>query len=138
MTFCGTGPVSEPETKAVSSFIESEKENIVCFLTMHSYGQLILTPYGYTKNKPSNYEELVRPQHQSFQKTPWDPCLPFLGFHFQDFGSSPAFVLHALPYFLSSAFYTLPDACWEGFRLTAALPTLINYLFHKVSSWETS
>ncbi|XP_039073416.1 carboxypeptidase O [Hyaena hyaena] len=60
MTFCGTGPVSEPETKAVSSFIESEKGNIVCFLTMHSYGQLILTPYGYTKNKPSNYEELIQ------------------------------------------------------------------------------
>ncbi|KAB1278533.1 Carboxypeptidase O [Camelus dromedarius] len=58
LTFCGTGPVSEPETKAVSSFIESKKENIVCFLTMHSYGQLILLPYGYTTNKPSNHEEL--------------------------------------------------------------------------------
>ncbi|XP_006205284.2 carboxypeptidase O [Vicugna pacos] len=60
LTFCGTGPVSEPETKAVSSFIESKKENIVCFLTMHSYGQLILLPYGYTTNKPSNHEELIQ------------------------------------------------------------------------------
>ncbi|GAB5575921.1 carboxypeptidase A6 isoform X3 [Prionailurus iriomotensis] len=58
ITFCGTGPVSEPETKAVSSLIESKKDNIVCFLTMHSFGQLILTPYGYTKNKSSNHEEL--------------------------------------------------------------------------------
>lgn len=60
LTFCGAGPVSEPETKAVSSFIESKKENIVCFLTMHSYGQLILLPYGYTENKPSNHEELIQ------------------------------------------------------------------------------
>ncbi|KAM9736429.1 carboxypeptidase O isoform 2-T2 [Dama dama] len=53
-------PVSEPETKAVSSFIESKKENIACFLTMHSYGQLILVPYGYTKNKSNNHEELIQ------------------------------------------------------------------------------
>ncbi|XP_061238649.1 carboxypeptidase O [Bos javanicus] len=60
LTFCGTGPMSEPETKAVSSFIESKKENIACFLTMHSYGQLILVPYGYTKNKSNNHEELIQ------------------------------------------------------------------------------
>ncbi|XP_024419876.2 carboxypeptidase O isoform X2 [Desmodus rotundus] len=59
-TFCGAGPVSEPETKAVSGLIESKKEDVLCFLTMHSYGQLILTPYGYTKNKPSNHEELIQ------------------------------------------------------------------------------
>uniref|UniRef100_H0XGL7 Carboxypeptidase O n=1 Tax=Otolemur garnettii TaxID=30611 RepID=H0XGL7_OTOGA len=58
--FCGTGSVSEPETKAVSSFVESKKDNILCFLTMHSYGQLILTPYGHTKNKSSNHEELIQ------------------------------------------------------------------------------
>ncbi|TKC50744.1 hypothetical protein EI555_017873, partial [Monodon monoceros] len=60
LTFCGTGPMSEPETKVVSSFIESRKENIACFLTMRSYGQLILMPYGYTKNKSSNHEELIQ------------------------------------------------------------------------------
>ncbi|XP_006889223.1 PREDICTED: carboxypeptidase O [Elephantulus edwardii] len=60
LTFCGTGPVSEPETRAVASFIENKKEDILCFFTMHSYGQLILTPYGYTKNKSSNHEELIQ------------------------------------------------------------------------------
>lgn len=60
LTFCGTGPVSEPETKAVASFIESKKEDIVCFLTMHSYGQLILLPYGYTENKASNHKEMIQ------------------------------------------------------------------------------
>ncbi|CAO2624800.1 Carboxypeptidase O [Lemmus lemmus] len=52
----------ESETKAVSSLIESKKEDTLCFLTKHAYGQLTLTPYGYTKNKPSNYEELLRLQ----------------------------------------------------------------------------
>ncbi|XP_037377783.1 carboxypeptidase O [Talpa occidentalis] len=60
LKFCGTGPVSEPETKAVSSLIDSKKENILCFLTIHCSGQLILTPYGYTKNKSSNHEELIQ------------------------------------------------------------------------------
>lgn len=60
LTFCGTGPVSEPETKALSSFIEANKKSIVCYLTIHSYGQLILLPYGYTKNKSINYDEMVR------------------------------------------------------------------------------
>lgn len=65
--------MSEPETKVVSSFIKSRKENIACFLTMHSYGQLILMPYGYTKNKSSNHEELVRPLSQSLEKPQHDP-----------------------------------------------------------------
>ncbi|XP_049628857.1 carboxypeptidase O [Suncus etruscus] len=60
LTFCGTGPVSEPETKALSSFIEANKKSIVCYLTIHSYGQLILLPYGYTKNKPINYDEMLQ------------------------------------------------------------------------------
>ncbi|XP_027729278.1 carboxypeptidase O [Vombatus ursinus] len=59
-TFCGTGPVSEPETKAISNFIEGKKDSILCYLTIHSNGQLILTPYGYTKKRPHNYAELIR------------------------------------------------------------------------------
>ncbi|KAL6068988.1 hypothetical protein STEG23_032104, partial [Scotinomys teguina] len=57
-TFCGVEPASEPETRVVSNLRESKKRDIPCFLTVHSCGQLILTPYGYTKNKPSNYREL--------------------------------------------------------------------------------
>lgn len=37
LTFCGTGPMSEPETKAVSSFIESKKEAVPCFHSCHSW-----------------------------------------------------------------------------------------------------
>ncbi|NWI13734.1 CBPO Carboxypeptidase, partial [Crypturellus soui] len=58
--FCGSGPESEPETRAVARFIETRKEDIVCYLTIHSYGQYILTPYGSTTKPPSNNEELIQ------------------------------------------------------------------------------
>ncbi|PKK22176.1 carboxypeptidase O [Columba livia] len=58
-TFCGSGPESEPETRAVAQFIERKKSDILCYLTIHSYGQYILTPYGYTTTPPSNNEELM-------------------------------------------------------------------------------
>lgn len=57
--FCGSGPESEPETRAVAQFIERRKSDILCYLTIHSYGQYILTPYGSTTKPPSNSEELV-------------------------------------------------------------------------------
>ncbi|XP_010005681.1 PREDICTED: carboxypeptidase O [Chaetura pelagica] len=57
--FCGSGPESEPETRALVHFIKQRKRDIVCYLTMHSYGQYILTPYGSTTEPPSNSEELI-------------------------------------------------------------------------------
>ncbi|XP_053326770.1 carboxypeptidase O-like isoform X2 [Spea bombifrons] len=59
ITYCGTGPASEPETRAVSELVKSIKSEILCFLTIHSYSQLILLPYGYTKNAPTNHEEMM-------------------------------------------------------------------------------
>lgn len=123
IAFCGAGPASEPETKAVSSLLDSKKESIVCFLTLRSYGQLLLVPYGYTTNKSSHHKDLVRPER--WEKPRGSPA-SFPCFCSKDSGSSPAFVLSALPSFLSPAFCTLPDACWKGFGLNAALPTLIN------------
>uniref|UniRef100_A0A8C3J7D4 Carboxypeptidase O n=1 Tax=Calidris pygmaea TaxID=425635 RepID=A0A8C3J7D4_9CHAR len=58
-TFCGSGPESEPETRAVARLIEKKKSDILCYLTIHSYGQYILTPYGFTTEPPSNSEELM-------------------------------------------------------------------------------
>ncbi|XP_040297414.1 carboxypeptidase O-like [Bufo bufo] len=57
ITFCGTGPASEPEVQALSQLVSSLKSDILCFLTMHSYGQLILLPYGYTKDPSVNHDE---------------------------------------------------------------------------------
>ncbi|XP_018429508.1 PREDICTED: carboxypeptidase O-like [Nanorana parkeri] len=59
-SYCGTSPVSEPETKAVVDFVEKSKSDIICFLTMHSYSQYILTAYGYTKDLPKSYNETIK------------------------------------------------------------------------------
>ncbi|MCA1691480.1 MAG: M14 family metallopeptidase [Actinobacteria bacterium] len=46
-TFRGAGPFSSPETNAIRQFVES-KRNIRTSISYHSYGDLILYPYGYT------------------------------------------------------------------------------------------
>ncbi|XP_058045119.1 mast cell carboxypeptidase A-like [Ahaetulla prasina] len=57
-TYCGSAPESEPETKAVASFIRSHLSSIKGYFTMHSYSQMILFPFGYTYEKTENYNEL--------------------------------------------------------------------------------
>uniref|UniRef100_A0A667WJP7 Carboxypeptidase O n=1 Tax=Myripristis murdjan TaxID=586833 RepID=A0A667WJP7_9TELE len=43
----GSKPLSESEAQAVVDFVEKRKDDILCFLTIHSYGQLLLVPYGH-------------------------------------------------------------------------------------------
>ncbi|KAL2080927.1 hypothetical protein ACEWY4_022780 [Coilia grayii] len=57
-TYCGTGPASEREAQAVTAFVGSRVEQILCFLTIHSAGQLLLMPYGHPNILPPNYDEL--------------------------------------------------------------------------------
>ncbi|KAM4609351.1 carboxypeptidase O-like [Polymixia lowei] len=58
-TYCGQSPVSEPEAKAVTQFVGDRANQILCFLTIHSSGQLILLPYGHPNVSAPNYDELV-------------------------------------------------------------------------------
>ena len=55
----GSEPFSEPETRAISSFLLQLKGRIKLYLTFHSYGQLWLTPWGYTSQVPEDYKKLV-------------------------------------------------------------------------------
>ncbi|KAI3366065.1 hypothetical protein L3Q82_009893 [Scortum barcoo] len=57
--YCGSHPVSEPEAQAVTYFVGTRKEDFLCFLTIHSYGQLLLVPYGHPNFTASNYNELM-------------------------------------------------------------------------------
>ncbi|XP_010200900.2 carboxypeptidase B [Colius striatus] len=57
-TYCGSAPESEKETKALADFIREHLSTIKAYLTIHSYSQLLLFPYSYTYNLPSNYNEL--------------------------------------------------------------------------------
>jgi len=57
----GPKPFSEPETKALSDFILARNATWKVYLTLHSYSQMWMAPYGYTRKKPDNYESLVSP-----------------------------------------------------------------------------
>lgn len=57
--FPGRKPFSEPETKALSDFVMSKNGTWKLFLTLHSYGQLLMAPYGYTTHKPDGYEQMM-------------------------------------------------------------------------------
>ncbi|NXC16788.1 CBPB1 Carboxypeptidase, partial [Corythaeola cristata] len=57
-TYCGSGPESEKETKALADFIREHLSTIKAYLTIHSYSQLLLFPYSYAYKLPSDYEEL--------------------------------------------------------------------------------
>ncbi|XP_078119094.1 carboxypeptidase O-like [Sander vitreus] len=58
-TYCGKSPGSEPEAQAVMDFVGKMVNQTLCFLTIHSAGQLILLPYGHPEISAPNYDELV-------------------------------------------------------------------------------
>jgi len=57
--FAGARAFSEPETAALRNFVLS-KRNIKMYLTFHSYGQMILYPWGYVREDHSGESELKR------------------------------------------------------------------------------
>ncbi|XP_034983707.2 carboxypeptidase A1-like [Zootoca vivipara] len=56
-TYRGPYPNSEPEVKAIVDFVKSHG-NIKAFISIHSYSQLLLYPYGYTSKKAADQAEL--------------------------------------------------------------------------------
>eukprot|EP01121_Diplochlamys_sp_Union-15-3_P020011 TRINITY_DN7676_c0_g2_i1.p1 TRINITY_DN7676_c0_g2~~TRINITY_DN7676_c0_g2_i1.p1 ORF type:complete len:407 (+),score=71.87 TRINITY_DN7676_c0_g2_i1:54-1274(+) len=58
-TYKGTAPFSEPETRAVSNYFLSVG-TVNGAIDYHSYGQLILRPYGDSKANPPNEAQLKR------------------------------------------------------------------------------
>jgi len=55
-TYRGTGAFSEPESKAVSDYMYSISGSSFWkgFMSLHSYGQLWLSPWGYTSSPPAD------------------------------------------------------------------------------------
>lgn len=58
----GSEPLSEPETRNIDTYLktlEDDGKTVTIFLSLHSYGQMILVPFGYAvADKPANYNEL--------------------------------------------------------------------------------
>uniref|UniRef100_A0A4W3IRU2 Carboxypeptidase A1 n=1 Tax=Callorhinchus milii TaxID=7868 RepID=A0A4W3IRU2_CALMI len=57
-TYRGTHAHSEPEVQAIVNFV-LEHRNIKSFITIHSYSQLLMFPYGYKCSPPTSYYELA-------------------------------------------------------------------------------
>ncbi|KAJ0174575.1 hypothetical protein K1T71_009683 [Dendrolimus kikuchii] len=55
----GPKPFSEPETAAVKRVIADEKAEFKVFLSFHSYGEVIIFPWGYTDDPCPDYVELL-------------------------------------------------------------------------------
>ncbi|XP_026957729.1 carboxypeptidase A5 [Sagmatias obliquidens] len=58
-TYHGPSPQSEPEVAAIVDFITSHG-NIKALISIHSYSQMLMYPYGHSLEPVSNQEELVR------------------------------------------------------------------------------
>lgn len=56
----GKAAMSEKEVQSVANFLESQRERLVGYLDVHSYSQMILFPWGYTKKHTIYHEEQKR------------------------------------------------------------------------------
>ncbi|XP_043916390.1 carboxypeptidase B-like [Protopterus annectens] len=57
-TYCGSSPESEIETKNVVTFIRKHISTMKAYISVHSYSQLLMFPYGFTYNHVANYKIL--------------------------------------------------------------------------------
>ncbi|XP_018368071.1 PREDICTED: zinc carboxypeptidase A 1-like, partial [Trachymyrmex cornetzi] len=57
-TYPGNKAFSEIETKTMSEYIKSLNDQLYAYIAFHSYGQLLVIPYGYTNAHIFNYDHL--------------------------------------------------------------------------------
>lgn len=58
--YSGSHAGSEPETVNIVNFLKAKGSEFDAYLTIHSYGQMWLYPWGYTSAVPADYLDLVR------------------------------------------------------------------------------
>ncbi|CAG9832795.1 unnamed protein product [Diabrotica balteata] len=54
-TYAGPTAFSEVETKTLSEYMSTVVDELLLFITFHSFSELILLPYGYTSDHLDNY-----------------------------------------------------------------------------------
>ncbi|XP_016977156.1 carboxypeptidase B [Drosophila rhopaloa] len=57
-TYKGERAFSEPETRAIRNILDRMSSNLLFFLSLHSYGQSIMYPWGYCRETPLYWREL--------------------------------------------------------------------------------
>ena len=59
-TYHGSEPFSEVETRNVRDFVLPRKDQLKHFIDVHSYSQIVITPWGYTSEVPDDWDEVRR------------------------------------------------------------------------------
>ncbi|CAH1100449.1 unnamed protein product [Psylliodes chrysocephalus] len=65
VTYGGTRPFSELESKAMKEFIQGTAANWKAYISFHSYGQYILYPWGYASAVTTDYKDLQNVAHKA-------------------------------------------------------------------------
>jgi carboxypeptidase T len=74
-TYMGTEAFSEPETRAIKSFVES-KPNIKILLSFHTFSELILYPWGHTYDDISDTNHLTAYRTMAQTMAQWNNYRP--------------------------------------------------------------
>jgi len=87
-TYHGPEAFSEIENQNVRDFINTIKDKLIFFNSIHSYSQLILLPWGFTSDPPENYDYMERiallgsdaltAVHGEFYETGCIPCMLYV------------------------------------------------------------
>ncbi|XP_061721874.1 carboxypeptidase O-like [Cydia pomonella] len=67
-SYCGPYPFSEPETKALSSFILPIRKEVKYYFAIHAYGQRIIIPYEDRIQHLENFGEMENYSRQAIRK----------------------------------------------------------------------
>ncbi|KAA0184306.1 Subfamily M14A unassigned peptidase, partial [Fasciolopsis buskii] len=60
----GSKPASELETQGIIQRLTELKDKLILYLSLHSFGQYILTPYGFARYQyPKNYKNMINMGH---------------------------------------------------------------------------
>ncbi|XP_034666268.1 zinc carboxypeptidase [Drosophila subobscura] len=59
-SYAGPKAFSEPETESLSQYLMSLPEPVFMYVSLHSFSQLLLYPYGHTSALPENHRQLER------------------------------------------------------------------------------
>ncbi|XP_045502737.1 zinc carboxypeptidase-like [Colias croceus] len=57
--YAGPGPFSEPESRTLSEYIRSLSGQIDLYLSMHSFSELLLLPFGNSTQQYANYQDAI-------------------------------------------------------------------------------
>ncbi|PIC30669.1 hypothetical protein B9Z55_021835 [Caenorhabditis nigoni] len=55
--YMGSHPYSEPEIRGLKEYFTWQITNPMVYISLHSYGQLLLSPWGYTNERTENYQD---------------------------------------------------------------------------------